>query len=77
MTITLSLPDALYKIEHDAETGNCFAVNYDLGVVAEGYTDAEAIAHFRKAIAGLVSYCLENDLPLPRQLVVNKRVAWA
>ena len=77
MTITLSLSDGRYQLEHDAETGNYFAVNYDLGVVAEGRTDTEAIANFRKAAAGLVSYCLENGLPLPRELAANKHVAWA
>jgi len=75
MTIRSSLQDTHYQMEHDADTGNCFAVNYDLGVVAQGSTDLEAVAHFREAVAGLVSYCLEENIPLPRGLITDRRIS--
>jgi predicted RNase H-like HicB family nuclease len=66
MTITLIFKDIPSRFERDAETGRYFAINDRLSVIAEGDTRAEAAANFQKALAGLIGYCLDAGLPLPK-----------
>jgi predicted RNase H-like HicB family nuclease len=73
MTITLSLDnDIAPVIERDEETGRYFAVDDRLHVIADGATRAEAEARFQEALSGLVNYCVESGLPLPRALRVSR-----
>lgn len=77
MTLTLVLEAVPHRVEQDAETGRFFAINDDLHTVAEGDTQAEAMANFRQALVGLVDYCLESGLPLPKALAEHRKVAIA
>jgi predicted RNase H-like HicB family nuclease len=77
MTLTLVLEAVPDRVERDAETGHFFAINDDLHTIAEGDTQAEANANFHEALVGLVDYCLESGLPLPKALVEHRTVATA
>jgi len=77
MTLTLVLEGVPHRVERDAETGRFFAINDDLHTIAEGDTQAEADANFHEALVGLVDYCLESGLPLPKALVEHRTVATA
>jgi predicted RNase H-like HicB family nuclease len=77
MTLTLVLEAVPDRVERDAETGRFFAINDDLHTIAEGDTQAEANANFHEALVGLVDYCLESGLPLPKALVEHRTVATA
>ena len=77
MTLTFVLEAVPHRIERDAETGQYFAINDDLHTIAEGDTQAEADANFQEALVGLVEYCLESGLPLPKALVEHRTVAFA
>jgi predicted RNase H-like HicB family nuclease len=77
MTLTFVLEAVPHRIERDAETGQCFAINDDLHTIAEGDTQAEADANFQEALVGLVEHCLESGLPLPKALVEHRTVASA
>jgi hypothetical protein len=77
MTLTLLLEDVPNRVERDAETGRFLTINDDLHTVAEGDSQAEAKANFREALVGLVDYCLESDLPLPKALAEHRKVAIA
>ena len=77
MTLTLLLEAVPHRVERDAETGRFFAINDDLHTVAEGDTPTEAKANFREALVGLVDFCLESGLPLPKALAEHRTVAIA
>ena len=77
IALTLLLEAVPHRVERDAETGRYFAINDDLHTVAEGDTQAEAKANFREALVGLVDYCLESGLPLPKALAEHRKVAIA
>lgn len=77
MTLTFRLEAVPHRVEHDAETGRFFAINDELHTVAAGDTQAEAMANFREALVGLVDYCLESGLPLPKALAESRTVALA
>ena len=77
MTLTLVLEAVPDRVERDAETGRFSAINDDLYAIAEGDTQAEANANFHEALVGLVDYCLESGLPLPKALVEHRTVATA
>ena len=76
-TLTLVLEAVPHRVERDAETGRFFAINDDLHTIAEGDTQAEADANFHEALVGLVDYCLESGLPLPKALVEHRTVVTA
>ena len=77
MTLTFILEAVPHRVERDAETGRFFAINDDLHTIAEGDSQADADANFRKALMGLVDYCLESGLPLPKALAEHRTVALA
>ena len=77
MTLTLLLKAVPHRVEHDAKTGRFFAINDDLHTVADGDTPTEAKANFWEALVGLVEFCLESGLPLPKALAEHRTVAIA
>ena len=73
MTLNRDLNGCRCRIEHDTDTGQYFAINDELHVIAEGDTQAEAEARFCDAFVELVEYCRESGLPLPNDSEIGGR----